>query len=321
MMGWVGLQRSMGSGMAETREELTYALGAVARLVGISPDVLRAWERRYGAVSPVRTPGGTRRYRAADLERLRLLKAAVDAGHRIGEVATLDDAELERRGAEAKQSPAAGLHEVMTALEALDGAEAERLLAFQLSCLGPHRFARQLALPLLEQIGDEWQRKRLCVASEHLGSAILRDLLGVALRSAPRSQLAPSVLFATLEGERHELGLLIAAQTAASVGALPVFLGCDLPVDEIVQAAARTGADAVALGVTALPAADAEPLLRALREALPAEVELWVGGAGALPLSLPEGSVGLQSLDALEHRVALLHERSSQASRAVGGAS
>jgi len=77
--------------------ELTYPLRTVARLTGLSPEVLRAWERRYRVVTPARTPGGTRRYSAADLERLRLLKAAVDAGHRIGDVARLDVAELSRR--------------------------------------------------------------------------------------------------------------------------------------------------------------------------------------------------------------------------------
>ena len=67
--------------------ELTYPLRTATRLTGLSPEVLRARERRYGVVQPLRTSGGTRRYRAADLERLRLVKAAVDAGHRVGEVA------------------------------------------------------------------------------------------------------------------------------------------------------------------------------------------------------------------------------------------
>ena len=77
--------------------EMTYPLRTAARLTGLSPELLRAWERRYGAVRPGRTPGGSRRYTAADLERLRLLKEAVDAGHRIGEIAVLPAAELQRR--------------------------------------------------------------------------------------------------------------------------------------------------------------------------------------------------------------------------------
>src|SRR5262249_39099710 len=80
-----------------TDREPTYSLGAVARLTGLSQHVLRAWERRYGAVTPVRSPGGTRRYRESDVERLRLLRAAVAAGHPISEVAREDDDALARR--------------------------------------------------------------------------------------------------------------------------------------------------------------------------------------------------------------------------------
>jgi DNA-binding transcriptional MerR regulator len=68
--------------------EPTYSLGAVARLTGLSPHVLRAWERRYGAVRPLRTPGGTRLYRESDVARLRQLRAAVQAGHSISESRT-----------------------------------------------------------------------------------------------------------------------------------------------------------------------------------------------------------------------------------------
>ena len=86
--------------MAETKTEpleLTYPLRTVARLTGLSPHVLRAWERRYEVVVPLRTEGGTRRYRSADLERLRLVKSAVDAGHRVGQIAQLGDAELKQK--------------------------------------------------------------------------------------------------------------------------------------------------------------------------------------------------------------------------------
>ncbi len=126
--------------------ELTYPLKAAARLTGLSPELIRAWERRYGVVTPIRTPGGTRRYRATDLEHLILVKAAVDRGHRIGEVARLDPAELER-GAAASPMPSSGqLQEILSALERLDGAEAQRLLSLQLSVLGPARFAREFAV-------------------------------------------------------------------------------------------------------------------------------------------------------------------------------
>ena len=135
--------------------EPTYALGVAARLTGLSPDLLRAWERRYAAVEPMRTPGGTRRYRAADLERLRLLKAAVDKGYRIGDIASLDDQELTRRTERAGAMQGSdAIEPVIAALERLDMAEADQLIALQLAALGPARFARQFAAPLLEALGQ-----------------------------------------------------------------------------------------------------------------------------------------------------------------------
>jgi len=85
------------------RNEATYALGAVCRITGLSPHVVRVWERRYGAIAPLRTPKGTRRYRPADVERLQLLRAGVEAGHRIGSlVGERRDPRAARRAARAR---------------------------------------------------------------------------------------------------------------------------------------------------------------------------------------------------------------------------
>src|SRR5512134_2440764 len=99
--------------------ELTYPLRSASRLTGLSPEVLRAWERRHGVVQPLRTPGGTRRYRASDLERLRLMKAAIEAGHRIGQLAGLGNAELARLGSEPGAMPQDRLKEIFAAIESL----------------------------------------------------------------------------------------------------------------------------------------------------------------------------------------------------------
>jgi DNA-binding transcriptional MerR regulator/methylmalonyl-CoA mutase cobalamin-binding subunit len=287
-------------------EEQTYSVGRVARLTGVSPDLLRAWERRYGAVHPVRTPGGTRRYRPEDIDRLRLLKAAVDAGHRISAVATLSSEELEQRSGRPAPADSAPLDAALESLARLDGAEAERLISGQLAGLGPIRFGKEFALPLLGRIGDEWAEERICVASEHLGSGLLRSLLGSALRPTAAHRDAPVVVFATLPGEHHDIGLLIAALVALGAGAQPVFLGSNLPVVELVNAAAATGAAAVALGSVAQDPKDLGQGLRELRDALPARVEVWLGGAAAAGASVPAGVSRMDSLTRLEQRVELL---------------
>ena len=98
---------------SEKKAEATYSVQTAARLTGLSPEVLRAWERRHAVVEPVRTPGGTRRYRAADLERLKLVKAAVDSGRRIGQVARLDLAELRRSASPETPEAAEHLAEIL----------------------------------------------------------------------------------------------------------------------------------------------------------------------------------------------------------------
>lgn len=290
-------------------EELTYSLGAVARLTGLSPHVLRAWERRYGAVKPLRTAGGTRRYRESDVERLRQLRSAVQAGHAISEVANASSDELARRLELTPPLPAPSLDALLEAIEHLDAGTTERLLSAQLAVLGPLRFIRSVATPLLHTIGARWADGQLCIASEHLASSILRNLLGTALRPTSAGQQATPILFTTLEGETHELGALMAAVATADAGGHPVFVGGNLPVTEIVDAAEAIGANAVAVGMFHANGSDPAPSLQALRTALPARIELWVGGPGADALQLPAQVSRIGDTEELERKVALLLER------------
>ena len=285
--------------------EMTYSLGLVSRLTGLSPHVLRAWERRYEAVTPLRTAGGTRRYRESDLSRLRLLQAAVAAGHPIGDVARLDDTELRRRSnvREGEERPPLG--EILAAIDALDAAEAERLLGIQLAALGPRRFTRAVVLPLLDEVGSRWERRELCMASEHLASAVVRSLLGALLRRRASGAPTPALIFTTLPGDRHELAVLVAAVTAADLGANAVYLGPDLPPGEIALAAERVGAAAVVAGVSRFDGAAVRAhSLRELRRVLPRSVAVWVGGAGLEGFELPAGVESVPSLEALELRLA-----------------
>jgi DNA-binding transcriptional MerR regulator len=288
--------------------ELTYPLRAAARITGLSPELLRAWERRYRVVVPLRTPGGTRRYRAADLERLRLVKAAVDAGHRIGQVALMDDAELQRcaQNLPANTQSQPQIEELMRAIEGLEAAETQRLLSLQLSALGAVRFARQIARPLVHEIGARWERGELAIAAEHMASSILRSMFGAALQPSAASQLGPRILFATPAGEPHELGLQMAALTAIGAGADTVYVGPDLPADELVAAVRRCEAIGVALSLVTLPTPDAERYLASAREALPGEIHIWIGGHGAAEIELRPGIERIDGLDEFERRISLL---------------
>lgn len=290
--------------------EPTLSVGAVVRLTGLSEHVLRAWERRYGAVVPTRTPGGTRRYSEADVRRLRLLRDAIADGSRISDVASLDDAVLERlrdgNATSTPPQPVQGLRETLLALGNFDGDRAKEIVSLQLAALGPSAFARHFVPPLMREIGDAWQRDSLCIASEHLGSAVIRSCLETALRSSASPADGPVILFATPPGENHELGLLVAAVVAQAAGARTLYLGADLPLDEIALAADRAGAQAVALSVVTLPETTARELVKTLRAQLSKDVDLWVGGRGATPAAT--GVSQLDSLDEFETRVGALRE-------------
>lgn len=300
----------MPASIAESSSETTYPLRVVARLTGISPELLRAWERRYGVVTPVRTAGGTRRYSAADLEHLRLLKQAVDAGHRIGRIAHLGLDELRRRAAPTDAglgAPSAPrLDEILSALARLEAAEVQRLLSLQLSALGPVRFSRELALPLVREIGARWATERLGIASEHLASGMLRSMLGSAMQHTAASQSGPRIVFATPTGERHELGLQMAALTALGAGADPIYLGAELPVEDLLVAVETTDARALALGVVTIPPASASRTVAALRGGLPDAVHLWLGGAGARGVQPMAGVEHFDDLGTLEQSIRML---------------
>ena len=286
--------------------EKTYPLRAAARLTGLSPELLRAWERRYAAVDPMRTEGGTRRYRASDLERLRRLKAAVDAGYRISEVARLDEDALDELLRPQRAATDPPLEAVLDTLDRLDGSELHRLLSLQLATLGPVRFAGTVAVPLLHEIGARWASGRLGIAGEHMASAVLRSLLGSALIPGVASRLGPRIVFATLGGERHELGLQMAALTAMSAGANPVYLGLEVPVEDLLASVSEVSAQALALGMVSEPGEPVQRSLGALRGGLPEGVALWLGGPGGRGLPEQAGIEVVDSLDQLEQRVALL---------------
>ena len=296
----------MSQAESDAATEVTYPLGAATRLTGLSAEVLRAWERRYGAVQPPRTPGGTRRYRAQDLERLRLLKAAVDAGHRIGEVARLADTELIQRANPNRESESHHLEDTLAAIKDLNSSEAQRMLATQLSALGPVRFANEFALLLVREIGDRWASGDMTIASEHLASGILRSMLGSALQPNALSLMGPRIVFATPSSERHELGLQIAALTAMGAGAAPTYLGAELPLEELLHAVDRTRATAIALSLITIDADDAARIVTALRTGLAPEVQLWIGGSAAQALPPIDGVECIPSLEAFEARVVRL---------------
>ena len=231
--------------------EPRYRIGAVARLSGVSTHLIRVWERRYEALEPDRSGGGARLYSQADLERLRLLKLATDRGHAIGQIARLKREDLERltgQNAEpvANEAIRSFVDDFLRAVEAFDGERADELLVHASLRFSARALVVDVLGPLLERVGVAWANGKLCVASEHLASTLVRDTLSELLRRLPKHQGAELAVVTTPEGEMHELGALIAAVTIALQGYRVVYFGANSPAREIARAARGTAASIVA---------------------------------------------------------------------------
>ncbi len=275
---------------------LLYPIRAVSKQTGISIDTLRAWERRYQVVTPHRDERG-RLYTEADIHRLRLLNAAVEKGHAIGRLAELTNEELQTliisspAVSSVAQALGAGVslesfpgerpaaRSVMAAIERLDYAEGERELSLMAAVLPPRELVHTVAVPLMRQVGEAWHDGKLSIAQEHMTSALLRNLLGSLIPLHRRTSPVGKVLFATPGGEHHEFGILVSAMLAAGGGLGIVYLGANLPGEEIVVAAQKTAPQAVVLGFVGANGAKAGiKEIQQVARKLPAQIELWVGG-------------------------------------------
>ena len=280
-----------------------YPIRAVSRLTGIGIDTLRAWERRHRAITPVRDDRG-RMYTEADIARLRLLRGAVEHGHSIGRLAGLSDEEL-RQIAAAAGAIAPPADDPMrrtsldtaalgAALRRFDAAGIDQEIARVAAVLRPLDLVRNVLMPMLAQVGDDWHEGRADIAHEHVMSSTIRNILGSFLRLHARGDTAARLLFATPSGDRHEIGTLGAAMLAAGGGLGVAYLGPDLPARNILESVKPAGAQVVVLGLTTTIAAKAkETELRTIVRGLPRSVELWVGGPAAARHGAIIGNRGL----------------------------
>ncbi len=265
-----------------------YPIRAVSRITGISLDTLRAWERRYRAVTPERSGRG-RLYTDEEIHRLMLLRDAIGRGHAIGQVAALSDGELkalEQHSGEVvrefpakEEPPGAALAPMIRAIESFDAAAANAEMGRLAALLPASDLVKQVALPLMRLVGDRWHSGAMTIAHEHMASAVLRNLFGSLLRMYKPVEPLVKLVLATPSGEHHEFGILAAAMLAAPLGLEPIYLGANLPSAEILSAAGKSGAKAIVIGLMD-QSADSTALheLRTLASGLPSAVELWVGG-------------------------------------------
>ncbi|GHG98221.1 MerR family transcriptional regulator [Comamonas sp. JC664] len=270
--------------------ERTYRIHIAAELAGVRVELIRAWERRYGVLTPRRTPSGYRVYTDRDVAVLKQLKQLTDEGMAISEAAKLlpqlvAQSELERAAngplANPRANAEAWSESVFAAAQAYDQQGVKDVLDTMMAALPPLKAYDEVLTPLLRAVGERWHAGALSVSQEHLVSQVVRERLVSLLHAAPPGRHRHAVL-ACFPDEEHEMGLLGAALRLRYLGLRVTLLGQRVPASDLGRAVMALRPDFVGLstvmdrGETAFEAA-----LSQVKQALPADIPVWVGGAAA----------------------------------------
>ncbi len=299
-----------------------HPIKVVALRTGLTPEVLRVWEKRYDFVDPERTPTARRLYSDDDIEHLLLLRRATQNGRRIGDIARMNKEQLEEMilEDESVSRPALTpmpvnladrmLSSALKAVKELDPEALQTVVSQAQVRLGAAELIHGLLSPLALRIGELWQNGSIRPYHEHMASTLVIHALNRLIADQREKEGAPRLLVTTPAGQRHELGAILAATVAVSVGYNVLYLGPDLPAMDIEHAARQYRADMVGLSLV-YPEDDpaTHRQLRDLGERLRGERLLLVGGAGALSYEqtlmavqariLPDAETTLQVLEEL----------------------
>ena len=293
------------------------SIGALSRSTGIAVETLRTWESRYGFPVPERKASGHRVYPVAAVPRLRRIAQALSLGHRAGQVVGASDESLTRlleSSATAAQPsvpsatplPAEDVPALLRHVMSFNGERLTRQFLSDWARMGPVEFLEARIGPLIRTVGEGWEQNELEIRHEHFLSERIGDLLRSLRMPLEERATGPLVVFATLPGEVHGLGLQMSALVLAAAGCRILYLGNEVPVAQVASLARELSARAVAVSISsATKGAASAAALRKLRDALPRRVALVVGGDGAPPSRPGTDTVhSLRDLDAWGRRLA-----------------
>jgi DNA-binding transcriptional MerR regulator/methylmalonyl-CoA mutase cobalamin-binding subunit len=302
-----------------------YPVRLVALRTGLTPHVLRAWERRYNVVAPTRSDGGQRLYSDLDIERLRRLRRLTERGHAIGRIAGLSLDELRRLDEQPAAVPSEASADASTLAEGarvaveralraarrFDTAELQAVLERSAVTLGVPVFLESVVAPAVDRIGHGWAEGSVTVAQEHMATGVFRRILGWLLAVYEVQGAKRRIVVATPPHQVHELGALLVGVTAAAEGWRVTYLGPDMPASDLVTAAEQTGAHAVALSIVyAADNAEMAESIREIRAGLPESVALIIGGAASDGIRRQAETSGAMVVDTLAEFRALLRRLS-----------
>ena len=304
----------------------THRIHRVAKLTGLSKDVVRVWERRYGLVKPLRSANRYREYTDEDVSLLRFLKEELDRGHTIGALALEGrDSLLQRMRAHSVPTPQTLtphenlLDELVSHLEPLDKSRFEQKLNGAIAVIPFEEAVQRILLPLQRRVGELWHEGRLNVAVEHYVTKLMQQKLFSVMNQLPVNEFGPRVLITCPEGEFHEIGAQAVAYLAATRGCHVYYLGPNLPASDLLQLCERIKPDLVLLSVTEVKS---DAMARQLVDKLDSLSQQWplaVGGQGARaiePLLRTSKIELLDDLTALHSRLMILLSNRMLASHA-----
>jgi methanogenic corrinoid protein MtbC1 len=307
--------------MAGPNDDLAqYLISTVSKRSGVKSDLVRAWERRYQAVTPTRTTGGHRVYTDQDIARLKLLNQATSNGHSISQIAQFSLSDLKTLLKDESDTSATLQTNAVNSMRNLShlaedyiekcyaavlGFDAKLLEAHfenALVELGAEAFIEHLLTPLLTQIGEGWKDGELRSVHEHMASSVIRSLTYILRNNAPCSANAPRMIVTTPMGQLHELGAMLAAIMAEFSGWQVTYLGADLPAEEIAMAVKYVNARALTISLSF--ASDDHIVhkeLRRLKKLIGNDVTLIVGGRAAGHFQGLLNEIGVLAIQNYQH--------------------
>lgn len=292
-------------GSTSSSTEPTYRINIAAEMSGVSENLIRAWERRYGVPRPRRTPSGYRAYARTDIEILKRLKQLTQQGVSIAEAVLLVPSLMEEVKAllarEEATLPRMGRafepwrDEIVLAAQRFDQATIDSLMDEAVKSRSPMAAFDELFGPLLRDVGDRWHAGTMAIGEEHLITNSVRQRVIQLLMSAPK-RARRHVVCACLPNEEHELGLLGAALRFRHEGWKVTYLGARTPFEQLARVTLALKPDLVAVSAVR----DGRDL-KTLKKSLPPDTRIVVGGAAArgkalMGITLIEGADDWQKL-------------------------
>jgi len=270
--------------------EKLYTIGTVSKLTGVGTITLRAWERRYGLIRPVRKESGHRLYTRRHIDQINRITALTQQGIRISQIRS----EMLESDADVDSGPDADtwkvyLNSMLAAIISFDEERLEEIYNEALSLYPIGLITSRLLTPLLVELGLRWETTKGSIAEEHFFAFYLRNKLGARYHHRSRGNRGPLILLAGLPGEYHEIGLLLFALAAHESGYRVLPLGANMPLDELALVARKKGCDAIVLSGAI------EPSKETLSRELPNLVE-----TGVAPV-LIGGPSSVYACDAIGH--------------------